>query len=102
MTRSIKLHPDAAREVVEARAHYQEISEDLAAAFMHELTTTLNRAANLPESGRAWSQPELERRVYLLERFPYLVIARADLIELRVLAVAHQRRKPGYWRMRDK
>jgi plasmid stabilization system protein ParE len=102
VTRSVKLHPAAAHEVTEARTHYEQISSELADAFINELTITLERAARLPESGRPWSQADTGRRVYLLERFPYLVIARADLVELRVIAVAHQRRKPEYWRKRDR
>lgn len=37
------------------------------------------------------------RRRYLLRRFPYNIICQVTLDELRVLAVAHQRRRPGYW-----
>lgn len=102
MNRSVKLHPAAAREVTEAQVHYAQISQELAAAFLNELSIVLERAARLPESGRPWSRADTGRRVYLLDRFPYLVIARSDLVELRVLAVAHQRRKPGYWRKRDR
>ena len=102
MNRNIKLHPAAAHEVTEARAHYAQISAELADAFIHELSVTMERAARLPESGRPWSRTDTGRRVYLLDRFPYLVIARADLVDLRVIAVAHQRRKPGYWRQRDR
>lgn len=37
------------------------------------------------------------RRRYLLRRFPYSIIYQASADELRVIAVAHQRRRPGYW-----
>jgi tRNA(Ile)-lysidine synthase TilS/MesJ len=38
---------------------------------------------------------------WLCERFPYAVIYRiASDGSIRVLAVAHHRRRPGYWRAR--
>jgi len=37
------------------------------------------------------------RRRYLLRRFPYSIIYQVSTDELRVIAVAHQRRRPGYW-----
>jgi len=41
--------------------------------------------------------PDLEIRRALLPRFPYLVIFIELADELRVLAVAHGKRRPGYW-----
>jgi len=35
-----------------------------------------------------------------LHRFPYSVIYTQDGADILVLAVAHQHRKPGYWRKR--
>ncbi|MGH8701418.1 MAG: type II toxin-antitoxin system RelE/ParE family toxin, partial [Burkholderiales bacterium] len=39
------------------------------------------------------------RRI-LLNRFPYSVVYRTSSDEIIVIAVAHQRRRPGYWRRR--
>jgi hypothetical protein len=39
------------------------------------------------------------RRI-LLDRFPYSVIYRASADEILIIAVAHLRRRPGYWRHR--
>ena len=36
-------------------------------------------------------------RFCLLRRYPYLVIYRVDKDEIRMVAVAHSRRLPGYW-----
>jgi hypothetical protein len=35
-----------------------------------------------------------------LTRFPYLVVYREDATRILVVAVAHEKRKPGYWRKR--
>ena len=41
------------------------------------------------------------RRRYLLRRFPYDIIYQVTANELRVVAVAHHRRRPGYWTHRE-
>jgi toxin ParE1/3/4 len=40
------------------------------------------------------------RRQYSLRQFPYNVIYQITLDELRVIALAHQRRRPAYWAKR--
>jgi toxin ParE1/3/4 len=102
VTLRIVLHPAAAREVTEAHRYYNEVSAELGDAFVRELSAVFERAQRLPDSGRAWRRSDPGRRVYLLRRFPYVVIARVLPRELRVVAVAHQRRKPGYWLERDR
>ncbi|MBK7425134.1 MAG: type II toxin-antitoxin system RelE/ParE family toxin [Propionivibrio sp.] len=37
------------------------------------------------------------RRQYNFRRFPYSIIYQVTVEELRILAVAHHRRRPGYW-----
>ena len=102
MTLRVVLHPAAAREVTDAVRYYAEVSTDLGNAFVRELSAVLERARRLPQSGRSWRRVDPGRRVYVLPRFPYLVIARIKPTELRIVAVAHQRLKPGYWLERDR
>ena len=37
---------------------------------------------------------------YLLDRFPYSVIYREKSGVIQIIAMAHHRRKPGYWSKR--
>jgi hypothetical protein len=39
-------------------------------------------------------------RRYVMCRFPFLVVYRVVGSEIEVIAVAHARRRPGYWRSR--
>jgi mRNA-degrading endonuclease RelE of RelBE toxin-antitoxin system len=39
-------------------------------------------------------------RQFHLRRFPYKLIYRVDDDNLRIIAVAHIRRRPGYWAVR--
>jgi plasmid stabilization system protein ParE len=98
----IVLHPAAAREVREAEGHYAAVHPELGAAFMTALDRVLERAQRLPKSGRAWRRSDPGRRVYVVSGFPYLVIARIRPSELRIISVAHQRRRPGYWLERER
>lgn len=41
----------------------------------------------------------VHRRI-ALRRFPFALIYRVDASEVTIVAVAHYRRRPGYWRMR--
>ena len=62
--------------------------------FLLELDAAI---ANIAEGPRRWPRIHGRFRRYLLHKFPFSVIylERPDFIE--VIAVAHHRRKPGYW-----
>ena len=94
---AIRLHPLAADEAETARAWYFARNPTVAEAFRFELDAAIESIAEAP--GR-W--PRLHRRFrrYVLQRFPFSVVylERADYVE--VIAVAHHRRKPGYWSQR--
>ena len=90
----IVFHEAAAGEVRQARAYYAEVSLELGDAFVDELDGVLERVRRLPESGRPWPR-DPGRRVFLLSRFPYAVVVRLKPDHLRVLAVAHQHRRPA-------
>jgi hypothetical protein len=56
------------------------------------------------ERPNAWQRwPGLPSvRVFPLDRFPYLIPFVARELEVVVLAVAHAKRRPGYWRARSR
>jgi len=47
-----------------------------------------------------WPVFEAGTRRYLLKNFPYYLIYREINNEIEVVAVMHERRRPGYWRHR--
>lgn len=93
------LHPAALAEAQQAKAFYEKRDVDVALAFEELLAIALDR---IEESPDRWPPYMHETRRYLLRRYPYAIIyeVRADLV--RVLAIAHQRRRPGYWARRRK
>ncbi len=87
----------ALAEAEAARRHYAEIRPELADDFSSELQIAIEWAASQP---MAWAPIGRRARRRLLDRFPYAVIYRIEPELIRVVAVMHQRQRPGYWRTR--
>jgi len=77
-----------------AREWYQARNAEAAEAFMAELDLAIHR---IEEAPRQWPPCLAETRRYLLRRFPFFVVFRETDDRLQILAVAHARRRPGYW-----
>ncbi|MBP6707594.1 MAG: type II toxin-antitoxin system RelE/ParE family toxin [Candidatus Accumulibacter sp.] len=87
--------PRALAELHDAAAFYAaRANVELALAFVAEFERAANRILANPMLGAIFRG---SRRRYFLRRFPYSVIYQVAAEELRVVAVAHQRRRPGYW-----
>ena len=83
---------------------YEEQRPGLGVEFAAEVTTTLARIAAVAHSYARW--PGIERaavpiRRGLLQRFPYAIAFEVYPDEVRVLAVAHAKRRPLYWLARS-
>lgn len=93
----IEFHPDANEEFRAASAYYNNEVPGLGEGFISEV----ERIAELIQAHPTIGQPvdEVFRRAVLV-RFPYSVIYCIEIDRLWVIAVAHQRRRPGYWRGR--
>jgi plasmid stabilization system protein ParE len=87
--------PPALGELHDAAAFYTESANiELGLAFVAEFERTVDVILANPTLGFIFRG---NRRRYLLRRFPYSVIYQIGSDELRVIAVAHHRRRPGYW-----
>lgn len=64
---------------------------------LDELDSALERITAEPER---WPQHLAGTRRLILDRFPYLVIYQVGESSIRIVAIAHARRRPGYWRWR--
>lgn len=91
----LRFVPAASREVEDAFAWYLERSLRAAESFLREFERGLGLVKETP---RLWPRFEAGTRRYVLRRFPYSIVYRElgeDVIE--VVAVAHDKRRPGYW-----
>ena len=91
------VHPAAEGEVVEAFRWYLERSEETDQRFLDEPDSAFASTERTPLQAR---QHLAGTRRVLLPSFPYMVVYRVMSDRLWVLAVAHGRRRPGYWKSR--
>lgn len=91
----VSFNPLAQAELLEATRWYaNEAGAFLASDFRHEIQRSLRLAVEHP----ALATPAVKNtRRLQVHRFPYAVIYRVEGDALRVLAVAHHSRRPGYW-----
>ena len=94
MTPEVEYLDDALAEAEDAARWYAEFSPAAAAGFASELDAATQAIAEAPN---AWPSHVHGTRRFLLRRFPYSVVYRAEPTRLIVIAVAHARRRPGYW-----
>jgi plasmid stabilization system protein ParE len=97
--KGLRLSQEAIDELLEAAEWYQARRPGLEAEFLAEADRVLPLIGSSPTAfPRLLDLPaDLVIRRALLPRFPYAVIF-MDLGEhIRVLAVAHAKRRPGYW-----
>ena len=95
----VRLSPEAVDELVEMAAWYRGQRPGLELEFLAEVDRVLPLIGGSPASfPRLIDVPEdLMIRRALLPRFPYAVIFMDLVAEVRVLAVTHAKRRPGYW-----
>ena len=93
----VRFRPAAAAEVQTAREWYAQQREGLGADFVKELRATVAAIKRGPTSFPLMSGSKDLRRA-LMSRFPYGVFFVVSNRFALVLAVAHLRREPGYWK----
>lgn len=93
----IVVHESAGEELTAAAVFYESRETDLGAEFLHELSQSFGLIRAHPF---AYSLYFDEYRRYLMSRFPYSVVYRIEGHLVLVFAIAHLRRRPGYWRDR--
>jgi plasmid stabilization system protein ParE len=93
----IEFHPEADQELEAAKKWYQERSDLAARAFATDIADSLTKIAASPDR---WPEIGSGERRFLLSRFPFSILYRVRANEIFVTAVAHQKRRPGYWRHR--
>ena len=85
----------AQAELDAAVDYYAEhASQRVAEAFLQDVQHTRQRLIAHPEIGPALSK---RLRILRLRHFPYSLIYRLSTDTITIQAVAHQRRRPGFW-----
>jgi plasmid stabilization system protein ParE len=90
-------HPDAETEFDQAVAYYEASQTGLGLDLADEVLATITRILDYPDAGSLYSK---NTRRCLTNRFPYGIIYQVHEDTLRLIAVAHLSRRPGYWESR--
>ena len=88
---------EAELELTDAARHYAATAgKDIGLALIDEFETAVRLLCEQPQLGATWRN----RRRLPLRRFPFSIIYYMSGDSLRVIALAHHRRKPQYWSRR--
>jgi toxin ParE1/3/4 len=100
--RAVRVLDAAASEAVEAAAWYEARRRGLGADFRSEFKLVLDRLREGILPGTPWPGRLGERGVkrVSMKRFPFFVVFVPTGEQVVLLALAHHRRKPNYWRDR--
>jgi plasmid stabilization system protein ParE len=92
-----RLLPPAEEEMTEAAVFYERASSGLGEDFLDDVQRVITQLREHPSMGQPLTAG-LHR--LLLRRFPFSVIYAVESDAIVVIAVAHQRRRPDYWKER--
>lgn len=93
----VDIHPLAAAEIEEADEWYFNVDPKVAASFREAVYLAMKKIGEQPLTYPVF---ETSLRRYVLQGFPYVILFHATGPRVRVIAVAHTRRRPGYWKDR--
>jgi len=94
---NIEVLPKAEKDIESAKARYKQTSTKLANDVLDELQNAFARISENPDQ---WRQLARGTHRVILRRSPYVVIYRVRRDVVRVIAVAHDKRHPDYWKGR--
>ncbi|MDT0617892.1 type II toxin-antitoxin system RelE/ParE family toxin [Salinisphaera sp. P385] len=89
------LHPEAAFEHEEQVAYYETSSRGLGQRYHDAFRAAVTQACEHPQRHKLIAAPDLRQTP--IHGFPHTLIFREHGDGIQVLAVAHHRRRPGYW-----
>ncbi len=83
--------------MIEAAIFYEGQAHGLGTEFLDDVQCAIDRLRDNPRLGQIVVN---ELRCGLLSRFPFSLIYAVEPEAILIVAVAHQRRRPYYWRER--
>jgi plasmid stabilization system protein ParE len=100
----VRFEDEADVEYRLAGRYYEERREHLGIEFFDAVDATIDHILELPRAGTLVPRMPLDLPVRrrAVTRFPYHVIYLETGTTIRILAIAHDRQKPGYWKDRLK
>jgi len=99
---SVRFEEEADDEYRAAARWYEKRQAGLGIEFLEAVDATLDQIVRFPRTGAPVPRAptDLPIRRMSVDRFPYHVVYLQTESKIRGLAVAHDRRRPGYWKDR--
>lgn len=95
--RNVSIHPEALDETAAATEWYSKRSHRAADLFLDEVDRVI---ARIIRHATQFPVFVFGTRKAVFRRFPFYIVFREKVDSIEIVAVAHGRRKPGYWRER--
>jgi len=91
-------HAEARDEYQQALLYYKDFSKDAAERFFISIETTVLLIREQPEA-----MPKVSNNIRraVVKNFPYSIFFSLSENTVYILAIAHQRRRPLYWKQRE-
>jgi toxin ParE1/3/4 len=93
------IHSGAIAELDSAISHYENQKIGLGLDFLAEVEQAIGKIQQNPNLGAAYKVTELRR--YVIQRFPFLIFYTEFEEFVWVVAIAHGKRRPDYWKRRQ-
>lgn len=90
----VRFHPDATQELDASADWYGERSRTAAHNYLVAVDLAIASIISDPER---FSRIDDRHRGCSVARFPYQIIFRHDNDQIVIIAVAHAKRRPGFW-----
>lgn len=92
------IHSEAIAELDGAISYYDDQNVGLGLDFLAEVEHAINNIQQNPKLGAVYDVPGLRR--YVMQRFPFLIFYAELEAVIWIVAIAHGKRRPNYWRQR--
>jgi len=95
MSERFRFHPEAKRDFQDAIGWYRDRNRSVAAEFRATVSGLIRDIVRDPQR---WPKYLYGTRRLVLHRFPFSIVYldKADVVD--IVAVAHGKRRPGYWK----
>jgi len=90
----VRFHPKAIEEAENSIDWYSQRSLIAASGFIKELSHAIDMISEAPFRCPIFNSSSHR---YVLPRYPFSVIYRVKKEVIEVLAIAHHKKRPGYW-----
>jgi plasmid stabilization system protein ParE len=97
---NVRIHRLAVAEIDHEVDYYESRQAGLGAELEDEIDAVFALILQFPEAAPQWRN-RLDRRVAVLDRFPFTIPYQIIGEDIVILALAHTARRPGYWSRRS-